>query len=546
MATRMEQMEPVEGDDAPVEAAVEAEVVPGEAPEPAPAPANPAPAPASADDAAEGEARAEPKEGAQAHDDDHDDGPSAGAGDDEGEEPAGDGGGAGDAEDEPLEPDADAPNADESEWDTLTRLGLFTRGASPSSSSSGGSIDALVDELVDQSMNTDGSDLDLGVDGDDIHVAPAPGSDTARPDNRASPRDRERPSDDDDLEALEVARRELAERNAELERAVAAHLSRAKTRYSDGADGGGGGGGAAMDAVDDAEAAQRRIRYHRMLVGWRNARDAIAFAADEHATQRSMVQADLDARSTKRNTTVEAFETYKTEVAKAAEYPGKPGVGLSDETVEARLGKERAADALVKRERVTNARLRRRLARTEEKVRDTEELASGLFLVDFEQLKIENGSLREKIDARNDDLVRLRAKTGAQVQTLTHMKEKLQHVKKENERMVRELATLAEQSDEKGDHMRRLKAERDRYKKENERMQAASNTVDTPVLLDDYRYLKQKSAHLRQKVARLQRMCAEAQAIKTSRTPRSGTKSKTPAPTPKPDATPMAGNVGFF
>lgn len=546
MATRMEQMEPVEGDDAPVEAAVEAEVVPGEAPEPAPAPANPAPAPASADDAAEGEARAEPKEGAQAHDDDHDDGPSAGAGDDEGEEPAGDGGGAGDAEDEPLEPDADAPNADESEWDTLTRLGLFTRGASPSSSSSGGSIDALVDELVDQSMNTDGSDLDLGVDGDDIHVAPAPGSDTARPDNRASPRDRERPSDDDDLEALEVARRELAERNAELERAVAAHLSRAKTRYSDGADGGGGGGGAAMDAVDDAEAAQRRIRYHRMLVGWRNARDAIAFAADEHATQRSMVQADLDARSTKRNTTVEAFETYKTEVAKAAEYPGKPGVGLSDETVEARLGKERAADALVKRERVTNARLRRRLARTEEKVRDTEELASGLFLVDFEQLKIENGSLREKIDARNDDLVRLRAKTGAQVQTLTHMKEKLQHVKKENERMVRELATLAEQSDEKGDHMRRLKAERDRYKKENERMQAASNTVDTPVLLDDYRYLKQKSAHLRQKVARLQRMCAEAQAIKMSRTPRSGTKSKTPAPTPKPDATPMAGNVGFF
>ena len=196
--------------------------------------------------------------------------------------------------------------------------------------------------------------------------------------------------------------------------------------------------------------------------------------------------------------------------------------------------------------RSTNARLRRRLARVEEKVKDKEELASGLFLVDFEQLKIENGSLREKIDSRNDDLVRLRAKTGAQVQTLTHMKEKLQHVKKENERMVRELATLAEQSDEKGDHMRRLKAERDRYKKENERMQAASNTVDTPVLLDDYRYLKQKSAHLRQKVARLQRMCAEAQAIKTSRTPRSGTKSKTPAPTPKPDATPVAGNVGFF
>ena len=71
-------------------------------------------------------------------------------------------------------------------------------------------------------MNTDGSDLDLGLDADDIHVAPAPGSEPARPDNRASPRDRERPSDDDDLEALEASRRELADRNAELERAVAA------------------------------------------------------------------------------------------------------------------------------------------------------------------------------------------------------------------------------------------------------------------------------------------------------------------------------------
>ena len=50
-------------------------------------------------------------------------------------------------------------------------------------------LDALVDELVDQSMNTDGSDLDLGPDGpDDIHDAPAPGTDTARPD-ASSPRD---------------------------------------------------------------------------------------------------------------------------------------------------------------------------------------------------------------------------------------------------------------------------------------------------------------------------------------------------------------------
>ena len=203
---------------------------------------------------------------------------------------------------------------------------MFTRGAP--SSSAGSSVDALVDELVDQSMNTDGSDLDLGPDGpDDIHDAPAPGTDTARPD-ASSPRD-DRPPDDhhlmDELEALETSRRELAGRNAELERALAAHLSRAKTRYSDGADV--GGGDAAMDDADDPEAARRRIRYRNALAGWRRARDATALAADEHAIKCAEVRADLDARSAKRDATVAAFETYRAEVAKAAEYRVTPARG---------------------------------------------------------------------------------------------------------------------------------------------------------------------------------------------------------------------------
>ena len=175
---------------------------------------------------------------------------------------------------------------------------------------------------------------------------PPRASDPARPD-ASSPRD-DRPPDDhlDELEALETSRRELADRNAELERALAAHLSRAKTRYSDGTggEGGGGGGAGAMDDGDDAEAARGKIRYRNALTGWRRARDEIAFIADEHAIKCAEVRADLDARSARRDATVKAFETYKAEVAKAAEYPGNPRKGLSDETTEARLSEERAAD----------------------------------------------------------------------------------------------------------------------------------------------------------------------------------------------------------
>lgn len=45
-----------------------------------------------------------------------------------------------------------------------------------------------------------------------------------------------------------------------------------------------------------------------------------------------------------------------------------------------------------------------------------EELAEGLHLIDFEQLKIENQSLNEKIEERNEELAKLRKKTANTVQ----------------------------------------------------------------------------------------------------------------------------------
>jgi len=540
-----EEAPPV-AEDAPVEAAVEAEA-PAEdaAVEGAPASDTPDQTETPADDA---EAEAEgPKEGAEERDDagrSGDEAPGEADGEPEGEPEVdaehteGETGDAGDV-DEPLggaegADTAVAPDDDESEWDTLTRLGLFK-------ASSHASIDDLVDELVDQSMEMSGSDLDESMENLDELYAQAPVV------TREDPAAKEAET----LATLERLRQDLLAKNETLEKAIAAHISKTKgNAYSTSPP------AASTETTEDtpnpAEAAQRKIRYRNALAGWRTKSDELQFAKDEFQASADEINAELALRTRKQSETFAAFVAYKAEVAKAAEYPGAPGKGLSEDVIERRLNEEKVADDAARKARLLNAKLRRRLANTEEKVRDKEELAAGLFLVDFEQLKIENGALQEKIDARNGDLVRMRSKTGAQVQALTHMKEKLQHVRKENERVVRELATLAEESDKKGDHMRRLKAERDRYKKENERMQAASNTVDVPVLLDDYRFLKQKSAHLRQKTARLRNLCTEAQTIKASRTPRSGTNSKTPAgggDTPKTTATPVHGRdsvVGFF
>jgi hypothetical protein len=55
-----------------------------------------------------------------------------------------------------------------------------------------------------------------------------------------------------------------------------------------------------------------------------------------------------------------------------------------------------------------------------------EELAEGLHLIDFEQLKIENQTCNEKIEERNEELLKLRKKITTVVQVLTHVKEKAQ------------------------------------------------------------------------------------------------------------------------
>ena len=62
-----------------------------------------------------------------------------------------------------------------------------------------------------------------------------------------------------------------------------------------------------------------------------------------------------------------------------------------------------------------------------------EELAEGLHLIDFEQLKIENQTYNEKIEERNEELLKLRKKITSTVQVLTHLKEKLQFVQGENQ-----------------------------------------------------------------------------------------------------------------
>ena len=72
-------------------------------------------------------------------------------------------------------------------------------------------------------------------------------------------------------------------------------------------------------------------------------------------------------------------------------------------------------DALEK-VRLRNISLRTTLKKLERTYRAREQLADGLHMIDFEQLKIENQTLHEKIEERNEELAKLKRKKTVTVQ----------------------------------------------------------------------------------------------------------------------------------
>lgn len=71
-----------------------------------------------------------------------------------------------------------------------------------------------------------------------------------------------------------------------------------------------------------------------------------------------------------------------------------------------------------------NISLRNRYDNLEKMYKKKEQLADGLHLIDFEQLKIENQTLNEKIEERNEELHKLKKKITTTVVILSHTREK--------------------------------------------------------------------------------------------------------------------------
>ena len=190
-----------------------------------------------------------------------------------------------------------------------------------------------------------------------------------------------------------------------------------------------------------------------------------------------------DAKDGEASTLEKEFADFKREVAKDA-VNSRTGKPIPAKLIAHFEELEREKEGEVEKVRLKNISHRTTLKKLQATLKKKEELAQGLPLIDFEQLKIENQTLNERIEDRNEELLKLRKKTTATVQVLTHIKEKLQFVQQEVSVQKERLEGLDGEVSHHRDLLTHLKHERDRLRAENMKLKQQGGMMDDALLED--------------------------------------------------------------
>uniref|UniRef100_A0A7S1KZ52 CCDC113/CCDC96 coiled-coil domain-containing protein n=1 Tax=Neobodo designis TaxID=312471 RepID=A0A7S1KZ52_NEODS len=287
-------------------------------------------------------------------------------------------------------------------------------------------------------------------------------------------------------------RKALIAANLAHQRQLAKHFADRRAAQADAANANDGG---ALTADADA-------KYWELVGRLRNDRAVLE-------QRRQEAQAALDAyKERHEDTIVEAeqqdavFRAFLKEQASQAVFPrnNKP---IPQRKIDEFLAREEQMYNEIHAERVTGIKLRNKCERLAKALKKKEKQNDGMHLIDFEQLKIENTNLNERIEERNEDLLKLRKKATTTIHVLTHVKEKLEFVKAENTQLQRQVTELEELLAALRDKLTQTKKDRDLFVNENLRMKEKMPMIGSEDLLLDYELRKKQIEDLRIEVVNL-------------------------------------------
>lgn len=235
-------------------------------------------------------------------------------------------------------------------------------------------------------------------------------------------------------------------------------------------------------------------KYQLLLHNVHQVRSKLRLQQVKAARMSEDLKAQLEEKRNKAVECRDSFQEFKKQVARYAEY-SRTGKKIPEKIIAEVEDFELDKDAEVEEVRGANISLKNRLAKLDQALRKKDELAENLHVIDFEQLKIENQTLNEKIEERNEELHKLRKKTIVTVQQITHMREKVQFISQEYQALKAELAQLDQDLSSQRDLVAKTKHERDDYRSENAKYRQQTGIVNSELLTKDFEdrtnYIKQ-------------------------------------------------------
>eukprot|EP01135_Chromosphaera_perkinsii_P000507 Nk52_evm1s106 gene=Nk52_evmTU1s106 len=118
---------------------------------------------------------------------------------------------------------------------------------------------------------------------------------------------------------------------------------------------------------------------------------------------------------------------------------GRTGKIMAERVVRYFEEKIRAKDTLIEKLRLKNSTLKVQKNKLYLQLKQKEEMGEVLLAIDFDQLKIENKQYIEKIEERNQDLLKLKLTSGNTLQVLNSYKKRLNNLTIESQKLKSEI-----------------------------------------------------------------------------------------------------------
>lgn len=267
-------------------------------------------------------------------------------------------------------------------------------------------------------------------------------------------------------------RNSLVEKNLSSQRIAAKHFMFQRIRKGESEL----GEPVTMEAEENYWCAVRKLAEERRRITTKK-----YLAEQDLESQRAYYQGTIDEAVRQE----EGFREYIRDVASKAVFL-RTSAPFPPEVLNQFMATEMEQRGTIQSARVRYIQLCNFLKKLNRSASDNDHNHEGMYLIDFEQLKIENTNLNEKIEERNEDLVKLRRKVTTTIHVLTHVKEKLEFMKAENAQLRLQVQQTEEELNGVRDQLAQTKRRRDGFLKANLKMKEKMPLVGSEDLLMDY------------------------------------------------------------